>query len=137
MKRILQLALLGGMMMIVGAATAQTKVVFTWNNTATACSATVTTSCGKTQTLTDVTSLTPSIITTAILATDTTYTLTPLPTPGVHNYLLVVNGVDGVGNAVTTAGATCGTANTPPPCTITVPPPFTLPGATGFTVILK
>ena len=111
---------------------AQTSEVLTWTNTAAACTTTVTTSCGKTLTLSDVTSLTPLVISSAILPTVSTYTITPLPSAGVHNYLLVVNGFDAVGNAVTSAGATCGTSNTPPPCAITVPPPFVLGAPTGF-----
>lgn len=111
---------------------AQTSEVLTWTNTAPACTATVTTSCGKTLTLSDVTSLTPLVVSATILPTVATYTITPLPSAGVHNYLLVVNGFDAVGNAVTSNGATCGTSNTPPPCAVTVPPPFVLGPPTGF-----
>lgn len=133
MKQILFLATL-----VIGIpAFGQTSEVLSWTNVAPACTTTVTTACGKTLTLSDVTSLTPLVISTAILPTVSTYTITPLPSSGVHNYLLVVNGFDSVGNAVTSAGATCGTSNTPPPCAVTVPPPFVLAAPTGWTATAK
>lgn len=111
---------------------AQTAEVYSWTNVAAACTTTVTTSCGKTLTLSDVTSLTPAVISATILPTVSSYTLSPLPTAGVHNYLLVVNGFDAVGNAVTSTGATCGTAFTPPPCAVTIPAAFVLSPPAGF-----
>jgi hypothetical protein len=119
-------------MMIVGAATAQTKVVLTWTsgNTGTnalpVCPSTSPTSCVTGFTL----SMDGTLVAgpTAIGPTVTTYTQTPLPAPGSHAYAIVMNGFDAVGNAVQSAAATT---------TVTVPAAVTIPEPTGFTVTLK
>jgi hypothetical protein len=132
MKRLLQLALLGGMMLVVGAATAQTKVVLTWTSGNTgasalpACPATSPTSCVTGYTLSmDGTQVAGP---TAIGPAATTYTQTPLPTPGTHAYSLVMNGFDGVGSPTQSAAATA---------SVNVPAPVNIPAPTGFTVVLK
>src|ERR1700761_4235057 len=100
MKRILQLALLGGMMLLVGAATAQTKVVLTWTsgNTGTnalpVCPATSPTACVSGYRMSrDGTQIAGESV---IGPTLTTYTDTPLPSPGSHTYSLIMVGFDGV-----------------------------------------
>lgn len=131
-KRILQLLLLFGMTMVVGAATAQSKVVLTWtsgntgSNALPACPATSPTSCvtGYTLSMDGTQVAGPS----SIGPTATTYTQTPLPAPGSHSYSLVMNGFDALGAAIQSAAATA---------TVTVPAPVTIPAPTGFTVTLK
>jgi hypothetical protein len=91
----------------------QSRLVFAWkpnpSNTKTwpACSKSVKTMCRTGYTLTDVTTTSaPVIISSTIGKEALTYTLTPLPSAGLHIYNLVVDGNGSSGAAVHSAPAT-------------------------------
>lgn len=131
MKRVLQLGLLLGMMLLVGAATAQSTVVFTWQsgNTGTSalpvCPSTTPASCVSGYRLSmDGTQIAgESVIGPAAV----TYTQSTLPANGVHSYSLVMVGFDGTGTAAKSSAATAIVCVGP--CTIKAP--------AGFSVSLK
>ena len=58
----------------------------------------------------------------------TTYTQTPLPAVGSHNYSLLMVGFDALGAAI---------ASSPATATVNVPAPVTINPPTGFTVKLQ
>lgn len=121
MKKIVLLALL---LVLSEPAWAATSVLFNWTNSNPVCSATVTTSCVKSATLTDTT--TNTVISSTITADTFTYTPTGgIPFGWTHTFSLVLNGVDASGNAVTSAPATVTVSNS------TLNPP------TGFTATLQ
>ena len=113
-------------------ACAQTSLVFTWGpNPSDAgnwppCSKSVKKMCRTGYTLTDVTAtLAPVVITSAIAQDAATYTLIPLPSPGLHTYSLVVNAKASTGKTVYSDPATV---------TVAVPYMFSNPPA-GFKAI--
>jgi len=127
MQRLFWLVLLAAL-----PACAQTSLVFTWGpNPANAgfwppCSKSVKKMCRTGYTLTDVTATSaPAVVTSNIAQDASTYTLIPLPSPGVHTYSLVVNAKESTGKAVHSG-----------PVTVTVPVPnmFSKPPA-GFKAI--
>lgn len=114
-------------------AMAQSTIVFTWVNGNTgssaypACTSTVTKSCvtGFTLTMDGSTTVAgPS----SIGPTVTTYTQTPLPAVGTHAYSLVMNGFDGLGNAIVSGAATV---------SVIIPAPVTLNPPTGFKATIQ
>jgi hypothetical protein len=113
---------------------AQTKIVANWTNpnqSLTACSTTATSACTKTQTLTmKLTSSTApaTVVSSTISPTASTYTITPLPSPGAYTLSLTQDFLDFGGLAQTTAAATT---------TVTVPAPFVVNPPTGFTGVVQ
>lgn len=115
-------------------AMAQThEITFTWTNGNTgtsalpACTSTVTTSCVSGFTLT-MDSATVVAGPTAIGPALATYTQTPAPAIGTHAYSLVMNGFDGLGNAITSSAATT---------SVVVPAPVTINPPTGFKAVIQ
>ena len=119
------------MMLSSSAAFAQAgSVIFTWsgdgNTSLPGCSATVTTACLTTFTLSDTTvAATPVVISSTIPYNVLTYTLTPLPAVGAHTYSLMISGKDQSGNAI---------SSTPITTTVTVPS-LVLSPPTGFQAV--
>jgi hypothetical protein len=94
-------------------ACAQTSLVFTWgpnpSNTVywPPCSKSVKKMCRTGYTLTDVTGTSAPVVITSTIAQDAfTYTLIPLPSPGLHTYGLVVNAKASAGKPVHSDQAT-------------------------------
>jgi hypothetical protein len=88
-------------------ACSQTSLVFTWvPNPSNAgfwppCSKSVKKMCRTGYTLTDVTATSAPVVITSTIAQDaSTYTLIPLPSPGLHTYSLVVNAKKSTGKTV-------------------------------------
>lgn len=86
---------------------AQTSIVFTWGTNPSdgdrwlPCSKSVKKMCRAGYTLTDVTATSaPIVITSSIPKDSYTYSLTPLPSPGLHTYNIVVNAKGAVGKAL-------------------------------------
>lgn len=112
---------------------AQTKITASWTNPNTAlpvCSTTatppITAACIQNQTITyKLTTATapPTVASGAILPTANTYTITPLPSPGVYTLSLTQAFLDFSGVPQTTAAATA---------TVTVPAAFVVAVPTGF-----
>lgn len=103
------------------------SVNFTWNGNGNpnlpACSASVTSACLTTFTLSDITNASaPVVVSSAIASTATTYSLTPLPAVGSHTYSLIISGKDQSGGAI---------SSTPVTTTVVVPG-ITLNPPTGF-----
>lgn len=120
----MKLALLAIFLALPLSAQAATSVLFNWTNSNPVCSATVTTSCVKSATLTDTT--TNTVISSTITADIFTYTPTGgIPFGWTHTFSLVLNGVDASGNSITSAPATVTVSNS------TLNPP------TGFTATLQ
>ncbi len=131
-RKLIQIAILGMTMMAFGAAIAQSKVVLTWtsgntgSNALPACPATAPKSCVSGYRLSmDGNQLAAE---SNIGPTSTTYTQTPLPSPGSHAYSLIMVGFDALGAAI---------SSTPATATVNVPAPVTIPVPAGFTVVLK
>lgn len=128
MKKALgKLVILFAVMLVVGAASAQTYTVnLSWTNTDTAtpvCSTTVTKACIKSRTMTDVTvSTAPVVLSSTIVPTLTTFSTPSLTytAPITRMYTLVTSYLDGSGTAQTTAAADCGTAGSVAPCQVPV-----------------
>lgn len=128
MKRILGLLVLFALYAGVGFASAQTTyaVQLNWTNTDSAvavCSATVTNTCVKSRTLTDVTvSTAPVVISSTIAPSLTTFTTPPLTYTAqiTRLYTLVTNYLNASGNPQTSGDAGCGSANTAGPCSVPI-----------------
>jgi hypothetical protein len=110
-------------------ACAQTSLVFTWgSNPSNAgnwppCSKSVKKMCRTGYTLTDVTATSAPVVVTSTIAQDsTTYTITPLPSAGLHTYNLVVNAKNSMRKAIHSDPATV---------TVAVPSMFSIAPA-GF-----
>jgi hypothetical protein len=113
-------------------ACAQTRLVFTWGpNPSNAgnwppCSKSVKKMCRTGYTLIDVTATSAPVVITSTIAQDaSTYTLVPLPAPGLHTYSLVVNARASMGKTV---------HSDPANVTVAVPYMFSNPPA-GFKAI--
>lgn len=136
MTKLVKLTLLFVMALAVGAASAQTQIKTTWESAWTPCSTSTSAACSDHQTLTDVTvSGAPVVISSTIPANVTTFT-TPIPVPNLYPtrlYTLVVTYRDVNGMLHDTSAATCGSANTAPPCAVTTIPVSNPPSATNFT----
>jgi hypothetical protein len=133
MKRSIGILLLFSWCLAVGAASAQTKVVFAWTPPGTSgwatCNLTATppvnSGCVKDYALVDVTTSSKPVTVGNPVVTATSFTLTPLPTPGSHIYNLYIESFDFSGNALNWPSATV---------TVNVPNPLPTPTApTGFT----
>lgn len=113
-------------------AMAQSKIVLTWTsgntgaNALPACPATSPTSCAKGFVL----SMDGTVIASeSVLGVSaTSFTQTPLPVAGNHNYSLIMTGFDAVGNAI---------QSTPATATVNVPVPVTLNPPAGFKATLQ
>lgn len=95
------------------------NVVFTWTGTGKrtipVCSTTVTAACLTTYTLSDTTNAPSPVILSCSDAHVFSYTLTPLPKPGLHTYSLVISGRDqsGISKSSIPATATVVVGGTP------------------------
>lgn len=125
MKTFAKFILLFLLSVAAGAAFAQktSSIAFSWTpSTSPACSGTSATSCQSTLTLTNITALTPQVISSAITPAATSYSF-PISAPGTYNFSLVVDGFDALGNPTVSPAATA---------TVVIPTPFTLNPPTGF-----
>jgi hypothetical protein len=104
--------LLSLLLLVAVPAGAQSRLVFAWNanplNDAwPTCSKLVVKKCRTGYTLTDVTKASAPVVVSSTIAQDaSTYTLTPLPAPGLHIYNLIVNARGSAGAAIQSAPAT-------------------------------
>jgi hypothetical protein len=129
MKTFLRLLLLFGLSVAAGAAaSAQStyNVQLNWTNndaSVAVCSSTVTKTCVKSRTLTDVTvSGTPVVLSSTIAPTATSFTTPSLTYTAqiTRLYSLVTNYLDANGTAQTSSSATCGNSNSAPPCAVPI-----------------
>jgi hypothetical protein len=104
--------LLSFLLLVAASAGAQSRLVFAWNaNPLNAgwptCSKLVVKKCRTGYTLTDVTKASAPFVVSSTIARDaSTYTLAPLPEPGLHIYNLIINARGSAGAAVQSAPAT-------------------------------
>lgn len=127
MKAAIRLLILFAMCLAAGAASAQSYAIqLSWTNTDTgnpACSGTVTKTCIKARTMTDVTvSTAPVVLSSTILPTATTYTTPTLTYTAqiTRLYTLVTNYFDASGAAQVSGNATCAPSGTTAPCSVPV-----------------